>query len=67
MLVARTLELKKSRAEKGLSMSALAELVGMSPSGISRIESGAGAGELNAKKISEALGKDVFDLFELKN
>lgn len=55
----------KSRIEKGWTKVELAKQASMSPSAIMRIENGQGVLPQNAKKIADALNKDIFDLFEV--
>jgi excisionase family DNA binding protein len=67
MSLVRKQELTKARIEQGLSMLELAKMTGLSPSSISRIERGGSTGAKSGKKIAMALGREIFDIFELRD
>lgn len=56
--------LQNERAERGWSCAKLAESAGISPATIVRIEHGFPAAPRTAKKVADALGRPVLEVFE---
>jgi DNA-binding XRE family transcriptional regulator len=67
MITAKIKELGIARLEKGWSRTKLAENAKVSASSVCRIEQGLPANPTTAKKLADALGKTVGDLFNYES
>lgn len=65
-IIAKIEEMQRARISKGWSCARLGRESGVTAQSISRIEKGENAGPATAKKISDALGLPVNDLFKIE-